>query len=290
MQEHLVLLEQQDGGAAPEADGAVATEPPNPANDRPRRADAPRPSAAGHRPAPPQTSQLVFVSPSGKRAQPRVSLPMTVVIGQAHHRAEQWSIGGFGLGGQQLRMALGTVFSATLILHFNAFDCSIAMTCKAVRCDKHGYAVGFKYVDPAPEQIQILRHLVEEHLAGEVISIGGIIGIIDRVGGGARITHPLARGAAARIVRAVVRLTVYLALLLVAATGAVAATATVLTERATYAAVTTGIAVVRTPGNGVLAGEARAPGTAVAKDECSTGWPRRNWARAAPSSPRSWSN
>lgn len=208
-------------------------------------------SSASAAPAasPPPAPAPHLISASGKRAYPRIAMPLSVRIGGTEFDCLDWSLGGFGLQGAGPAGASGDLMDVALLLRFGHFDATVPVTAKAVRV-VDGVALGFRFVDLTTEKAAILNYVADSYLAGD---LGSVDGMMEAGGRPGQITFADETVFWMRRARTALRYT----LTLTVAVGIIAFSgfsilSTLLTVRSDHAAVSSGVQVVRSPDSGFL--------------------------------------
>lgn len=204
-------------------------------------------------------------SPTGRRGDPRVSLPMVVEIDGARFAAADCSLGGFGLVDQGPVAATGDVLECRLILDLTGLDAVLSVRSEVVRVDGRR-ALGFRFRNLSAEQAEMLGRAIDHWLS--LGSTGSVTSIADaRRAEPYRPDHPMPRRRSALVLAgygAVVLAS--LAVVAISASSLYGALATVTSDRA---AVVSDRTAVRAPVAGfgdrlsVAEGEFVAAGTAL---------------------------
>lgn len=207
-------------------------------------------------------TDALLISPSGKRTQPRVGLPATITIDGLDYRTIDWSVGGFKLESGKEACKPGDVSRARMVVHCKPFDITLDFTVQVVSANDAGTAMHFRFVDPTAEQIQVLRQVIDDYLAGEMSTINNLM---DPDPNRRKLIVPTNQTGT---FRAVIRNAIYIFVLVVLiGMMALAVISGVLTKRATVATVTAEGAVVRAPASGVLNGNTLLANQSVKKGE-----------------------
>ncbi len=209
-------------------------------------------------PAP--TQPKTTSKPAGReaRAFPRVTLPMTVRIGEADYTASDWSVTGFGLNAAVPGMARGDVSRATLALEGAGVDVHIPLTCEVVR-DSEAGALGFRIVGLAPRQAEVLHRIVDDYLAGQTPALEQLL-----FRDAASTANERVQRRWFSFGRVLAQLLVVCALLTAAG---YAVLSNILTFGSHYAAITAPAIELASPATGIVSGPERSAGTLVAKNE-----------------------
>ena len=207
-------------------------------------------------------TDALLISPSGKRTQPRVGLPATVTFDGTDYRTTDWSIGGFKLESGKPDSKPGDVTRARMVMHCKPFDVTLDFTVQVVSANNSGLALHFRFVDPTTEQIQVLRQVIDDYLAGEMSTIDRLM---DPQAAPRNVIVPVNdSGVFHAAVRSAIYLSVMVMLIGMLATLVISG---ILTKRATVAAVTAEGSVVRSPAPGTLVGNTLLPNQVVKKGD-----------------------
>lgn len=205
--------------------------------------------ASSPAPSPAPTPAPHLVSASGKRAYPRIAMPLSVRIGGAEFDCLDWSLGGFGLQGAGPAGASGDLMDVVLLLRFGHFDATVPVTAKAVRV-VDGVALGFRFVDLTAEKAAILNYVADSYLAGD---LGSVDGMMEAGGRPGQITFTDETVLWMRRARTALRYTLTLAVAVgIIAFSGFSILSTLLTVRSDHAAVSSGLQVARSPESGFL--------------------------------------
>jgi multidrug resistance efflux pump len=109
---------------------------------------------------------LSFTSASGKRAYPRLDLPIIIEIGGSRYQARDWSVGGFALREGGPKAAIGDIFKVTLHFAFTGFDAALDVVAR-VAWTAADAAAGFQFVTLTEEKARILDYVCDAWLRGE---------------------------------------------------------------------------------------------------------------------------
>ncbi|MDB5972640.1 MAG: hypothetical protein JWQ90_5090 [Hydrocarboniphaga sp.] len=116
-----------------------------------------------------------FVSPSGKRREPRVSLPLIVEIQGCDIEAADWSIGGLSLSQPMDRMRPGD--TVQLCLRFGGADSDIRLRDIKAVVVRAGpdHPAALSFVGLQPGHRHLLERIVADHLAGQLSSFEDLL-------------------------------------------------------------------------------------------------------------------
>ena len=189
-----------------------------------------------------------FKSPSGKRAEPRVMLPLSVEVAGQTLPAQDWSLGGLSLSQPLPALTRGDV--VTLNLRFGAGDAQITLNgieAQVVRAAPE-VAPAFEFLTLKPGHRRLLDRIVTEYLSGQLISFEELLASAPRYNTAVRRAPR-----SARVLLACVGL-----LLALAALGFIGYRA-VFTAQSSYAAVSVPFVNVSAPIAGTVVLEAPPP-------------------------------
>lgn len=207
-------------------------------------------------------TDALLISPSGKRTQPRVGLPATITMEGVDYRTTDWSIGGFKLERGKDNSKPGDIHRARMVIHCKPFDVTLDLNAQVVSANDAGVALHFRFVDATADQVQVLRQVIDDYLAGDVTTIDRLM---DPETGRRSVIVPANSGHGAR---ALLRSMIYVAVLvLLIGILALSVIGGVLTKRATVAAVTAEGSFVRSPGPGTISGETLLPNQTIRKGD-----------------------
>lgn len=204
-----------------------------------------------------------LTSPSGKRAYPRLNLPLAVDINGGRYQASNWSLGGLRLRDGPPAKA-GDLFKLTLHLDFASFQVALELMGTAVVVAS-GKGLGFQFVDVPADKARVLRLVSDKWLAGELVNFTDVL---SEGREGARLTFTDRSTRRLQRSATVIRFTVLMATIAAAlAAGIYYIVDSVLTVRSEYAAVSAVMTIVRMPENGFVTGSPLAIGTSLKRDQ-----------------------
>jgi len=111
-----------------------------------------------------------FVSPSGKRAHPRIRLPITIEAEPGEFETADWSIGGFAL--RETFPAAETGKTLTVDLRLGSGEAMVRLRhveVEVLRAPGEG-GTAFRFVGLSNGQIRLLERVVADHLNGQLAS------------------------------------------------------------------------------------------------------------------------
>ena len=111
-----------------------------------------------------------FVSPSGKRAHPRIRLPITIEAEAGEFETADWSIGGFAL--RETFPAAQTGATLTVDLRLGSGEAMVRLRhvqVEVLRAPDEG-GTAFRFVGLSNGQVRLLERVVADHLNGQLTS------------------------------------------------------------------------------------------------------------------------
>lgn len=205
-------------------------------------------------PLPAARARISLVSASGKRMQPRVSVPlrMSFADGRCRH-VKDWSLTGFSLPAASFAAAEGSVHQVHLRVPLAGCEVTVEADAKVTRV-AGAYALGFRFIGMAPERSRVIEHFVRSGVSGDAAVVGGLPFTHDETSE----IGPRRRGALLRNAGQALKLALLTALV-VGGTGFVAAR--MLTVTTDYAAVSATLQQIHAPEAGYLVSERLAVGS-----------------------------
>ena len=107
------------------------------------------------------------------RQHARYNLPVRCVIDGETVRTLDWSIGGIGIDSPARPLAPQSLHDLRLLFGFAGYEVAVDVEAKVVSND--GKTARLDYVRMQPEQIALMRYLLDAYLAGEVVTAGEIL-------------------------------------------------------------------------------------------------------------------
>ena len=155
-----------------------------------------------HVPAPPATPK----KPRELRNNPRFKLPATLVMEGAEIAVTDWSRSGVGFLAPRADLTPGETLPAELRFDLAGASMGLAIEAQVRHFDRRSGQGGLSYTLSRPEDGTILDFIINEHLAGRIMSTQGLLGTADATRANPKPATPHRENAAAGFTRRVVGL------------------------------------------------------------------------------------
>ena len=113
-----------------------------------------------------------------KRLKHRVDAPLMVELPEGNFKANDWSLGGFGLENYEGEQKLGDIFPATLHLPFQGFGISFQTDVEIKRLTDTG-SLGLEFVELGDREHELMRHFIDDLVRGSMTTVDDTILRID---------------------------------------------------------------------------------------------------------------
>lgn len=124
------------------------------------------------------SSMPVARSDHQQRLHPRYQLPALVKMGSSGYPVKDWSVAGFAIESMQYVVPPGRVVQIQLLLPFESLSVALNLEAESIWRDERTDTIGFRFTKVTPTQQQSLRQLADSVVAGEVVAVGDLIGVI----------------------------------------------------------------------------------------------------------------
>ncbi len=129
-------------------------------------------------------------SRSGRR-HIRARMPVDLELDGARYRANDISIGGFGIEGMTTVRQVGESLTVSVLLPFRDYDFKMTLTCEVAHIDRQKVYIGFRFVDITETQVALLGYLIQSYLSGELVTVENLLSV-PQISGGARAVGKVA--------------------------------------------------------------------------------------------------
>ncbi len=133
--------------------------------------------------------QLAFL-PS-KTDHPMMDVPFMVGIDGRQYRGIRLSLGMAEIGGLLDPALENATRLMRMVFPFNGFSVTLGVLGQIKHVDREKGLASVSFVDPGGEHLPQLRHILNSYIAGDLVALGGVIGV------GATLPAPAARSATA---------------------------------------------------------------------------------------------
>ena len=137
--------------------------------------------------------QLSFL-PS-KTDHPMMDIPFMVGIDGRQYRGMRLSLGMAEIGGLMDPALESATRLMRMVFPFNGFSVTLGVLGQIKHVDRDKGLASVTFVDPGGEHLPQLRHILNSYIAGDLVALGGVIGV------GATLPSPAARTASAAATR-----------------------------------------------------------------------------------------
>lgn len=131
--------------------------------------------------------QLAFL-PS-KTDHPMMDIPFMVGIDGRQYRGMRLSLGMAEIGGLMDPALENATRLMRMVFPFNGFSVTLGVLGQIKHVDREKGLASVTFVDPGGEHLPQLRHVLNSYIAGDLVALGGVIGV------GATLPSPAARSA-----------------------------------------------------------------------------------------------
>lgn len=109
----------------------------------------------------------------------RITVPITVGIGQKEYKSADWSMGGFKIKGIDGPFETGTVIDCTISVNFQGYAITFDQKAKVVRHDPENRTLATEFVDMDERTREVLAYFSKGLVSGEMGTAGEAIRRID---------------------------------------------------------------------------------------------------------------
>jgi hypothetical protein len=135
------------------------------------------------------------------RANPRFKLPATLVVEGREVEVLDWSRGGIGFLAPRADLARGESMPAELRFNFAGAGMAVVIAATIRHFDPRSGRGGLSYTLENPGDGTILDFIINEHLAGRIMSTEGVLGTSDSTRANPKPIEPPRQSLSGRIVR-----------------------------------------------------------------------------------------
>lgn len=112
---------------------------------------------------------------SGKRRDPRIDFPATVIMNHVELEVLDWSLGGFAISDGIISEVSNQDIPIRFLFPISNGHLALELACQVVRRSENGYAVGFQFVNLSNAVKTTLNSILTSYLLGEKVNLNDSI-------------------------------------------------------------------------------------------------------------------